>query len=119
LILLLAILNGAFREAVLLPSVSTPVAFLLSGLFLCALIAVVAFTLARWLKLTGVSRCLAVGSLWLGLTLIFEFGLGIAQGRSWTEMLAAYAFEDGNIWPVVLVVTFVAPLVAGRFSAQA
>jgi hypothetical protein len=52
-----------------------------------------------------------VGTIWLTLTLVFEFGFGgLVQRRSWAELLAAYRFEDGNIWPVVLVVTFVSPL---------
>ena len=41
-------------------------------------------------------------------------GLGIVQGHSWTEMLAQYTFTDGNIWPLVLLVVFVAPLVGWR-----
>lgn len=115
LILVLAIVNGILREAVLLPGLSIPVAFVLSGLLLSSFILVVAVALARWLKLISLSRCLAVGALWLGLTIIFEFGFGgMVQGRSWTEMLEAYTFKDGNIWPLVLVVTFVAPLIATR-----
>ena len=42
-----------------------------------------------------------VGFLWVVLTLVFEFGLGIVQGRSWAEMLMPYTFKDGNIWPLV------------------
>ncbi|MEW6681630.1 MAG: hypothetical protein AB1451_01715 [Nitrospirota bacterium] len=114
LIMVLAILNGIFREAVLLPGLGKPVAFLLSGFLLCLFILAVAVALARWLQLTSPSRCLTVGALWLGLTLIFEFGFGMVQGQSWTEMLQAYTFKDGNIWPLVLVATFVAPLVAAR-----
>jgi len=115
LILVLAMLNGLFREAVLLPSLGTPAAPLLSGLLLSSAILLVTLALARWLRLDGVSRCLTVGSLWLCLTLLFEFGFGAAvQGHSWAEMLEAYTFQDGNIWPVVLAVTFVAPLIAAR-----
>jgi hypothetical protein len=29
-------------------------------------------------------------------------------------MLEAYTFKDGNMWPLVLVITFLAPLVAHR-----
>ena len=118
LILSLASVNGALREAVLLPRLGAPVAVVLSGLLLAALIVVVSVALAGWLRLTSVSRCLAVGTLWLGLTLIFEFGFGIMQNRSWAEMLEAYTFKDGNIWPLVLIVTLAAPLVAGRLSSR-
>jgi hypothetical protein len=115
LILVLAMLNGLFREAMLLPNLSKPVAFFLSGLFLSFFIVMVAVALARWLELNTPSWCIHVGLLWLSLTLIFEFGFGgVMQGKSWAEMLAAYTFKDGNIWPVVLMVTLFAPLVAAR-----
>jgi hypothetical protein len=118
LILVLAMLNGALREAVLLPNLSRPVAFALSGLLLSSAILIVALALARWLKLSTPSRCASIGLLWLCLTLAFEFGFGAAvQGRSWAEMLEAYTFKDGNIWPLVLVVTFFAPLIAARIRA--
>lgn len=115
LILVFAMLNGGFREAVLLPSFGKPAALVLSGALLSACVIIVAVILAKWLKLDGSARSLAVGSLWLLLTLVFEFGFGrLAQGRSWPEMLEAFAFKDGNIWPLVLALTFLAPLVAPR-----
>lgn len=113
LILALAILNGALREAVLLPWLTKPAAYALSGLLLASLILIVAVALMSWLGLSSVSRCLAVGALWLGLTLIFEFGFGLVTGQTWAQMFEAYTFADGNIWPLVLVVTFGAPFIAG------
>lgn len=115
LILVFAVLNGGFREAVLLPNLARPVAFGLSGLLLSLCIVTVAVVLARWLRLKGTARCLSVGLLWLCLTIGFEFGFGrLVQGLSWAEMQEAYRFKDGNIWPLVLVVTFLAPLLAAR-----
>src|SRR5574342_169504 len=115
LILVFAVLNGGFRESVLLPNLGKPAALVLSGALLSACIVIVAVVLAGWLGLKGVSRCLSVGSFWLCLTLTFEFGFGrLIEGLSWPEMLEAYAFRDGHIWPLVLVVTFFAPLVAAR-----
>jgi len=116
LILVFAVLNGVFREAVLMPKLGKPAAFVLSGALLSGWIVVVAAVLARWLGLKDVTRSLSVGMLWLCLTVAFEFGFDrVMQGRSWPEMLEAYTFKDGNIWPLVLVVTFFAPVVARRF----
>jgi hypothetical protein len=62
---------------------------------------------------------LFAGLIWLCLTLSFEFGFGLfVQERSWAEMLEAYTFKDGNIWPLVLVVTFLAPLLAARIRSN-
>jgi hypothetical protein len=119
-ILTLAVTNGFLREAVLLPNLNKPVAFATSGILLSILIVVVAVLFFPWLKLRSESSCLAVGALWLGLTLVFEFGLGgFVQGRSLSEMMEAYTFKDGNLWPLVLVVTFFAPLVAFRLRRKA
>jgi hypothetical protein len=114
LILLLAIINGAFREAVLIPNLSKPVALALSGLLLSWIILMLAVLLAHWMRLDTRSRCLSVGLLWVCLTVVFEFGFGAIRGRTLADMLEPYTFKDGNIWPLVLAVTFFAPLIAAR-----
>ena len=115
LILFCAVLNGGFREAVLLPRLGTPSALVLSGVLLCVCIVAVSLLFGRWLGLIGNWQALSVGLLWLCLTLAFEFGFGrLVQDQSWPEMLQAYKFQDGNIWPLVLVVTLFAPLLAVR-----
>jgi hypothetical protein len=120
LILVFAVLNGAFREAVLLPNIPRPGAFVLSGTLLSSCIVAVALLLAGWLRLDLPSRPFAVGSLWFCLTLAFEFGFGrLVDGLSWAEILEAYTFKEGNIWPLVLLVTFMAPFIAARIRGKA
>jgi hypothetical protein len=115
LILVGAFLNGGVREALLMPSLGKPLALVLSGVLLSIVIVLVSLLLVPWLGKLSTTQCLYVGSLWLGLTLIFEIGLGrLVQHKSWQQLLEAYTFEDGNIWPLVLVVTFIAPLLAAR-----
>jgi len=76
LILAPAMLNGIFREAVLLPSLNKPLAMALSGLLLSACIIIVAATFAPWLDLTNSKWSILVGCLWVSLTLVFEFDFG-------------------------------------------
>ncbi|HWI35333.1 MAG TPA: hypothetical protein VNU64_02675 [Burkholderiales bacterium] len=83
-ILVLAVLNGVVREALLLPRFGRGAAYLSSGLVM---------------------------------TVIFEFGFGLLQHKPWPQILAPYAFADGNIWPLVLVVVLFAPWLAWRFRA--
>lgn len=117
-ILVCAVLNGAFREAVLLPRLGAPTGFVASGVLLSVFIVVVSITFIRWLGPLNTSQSLRVGFFWLCLTLAFEFGFGrLEQHRGWSELLDAYTFKDGNLWPLVLVVIFFAPLVASRFRA--
>ena len=120
LILLLAVLNGGLRESVLVPALGLPAAYMLSGILLSACVLTVAIALAGWMKLGDARRSLAVGLLWFLLTVAFEFGFGrLVQDRSWSQMLDAYTFRDGNIWPLVLLVTFLAPLVAAVVRRRA
>ena len=119
LILPLAILNGAFREAVLLPSLGNPWAQALSGLLLSACIIAVAVVFVPRLVRRGSMQPWQMGALWLALTLVFEFGFGrLVLGRSWPDLLAAYTFADGNIWPLVLLITAAAPSLAARLPGR-
>lgn len=118
-ILALAITNGLLREAVFLSAFGTPAALVVSGLLLSALIVGVAWVSLPWLRLRSSVQLWLVGLEWLALTLVFEFSFGLAQGKSWQVMLDAYTFKDGNIWPLVLVVTACAPFIAAKLSRRA
>lgn len=114
-ILACAVANGALREALLIPALGRPAALVASGVLLSIVILAVSMVLVPRFGRLGTLQCLSIGLLWLGLTLAFEFGFGrLVQGQSWSELLEAYTFNDGNIWPVVLVVTFIAPFLAVR-----
>lgn len=119
LILLGAIANGVFREAVLLPRLGTTPAYLASGVLLMLLILAVALGCLRWLRVRSSPQALSTGVFWLLLTLCFEFGFGRLQGKPWAVLLEAYTFQDGNLWPLVLLVTLLAPLIALRITGGA
>ena len=52
-----------------------------------------------------------MGTLWLTMTLIFEFGMGVVTGRSLEYMLADYNILKGRLWPLTLVIIFLAPFI--------
>ena len=113
LILVCAVLNGALREAVLLPAFDKSVAFAISGVLLSICIVAVSVVLVPRMGRLSTSQAMHLGVFWLLLTLGFEFGFGrLVHERSWAELFEAYTFQDGNIWPIVLVTTIFAPLVA-------
>lgn len=118
-ILMLAILNGFLREVVLVPMLGSTEGLVMSGLLLSGLIIAVAYVALPWLDARGVVSLLAIGLGWLALTLVFEFSFGLLQGKPWPVLLEAYTFEDGNIWPVVLLVTALAPWIAARLKGWA
>jgi hypothetical protein len=113
-ILVLANLNGLAREFALAPLLGAVGGRLASGVLLCAIIFLVAYVAAPWLGRAGAAQWWGIGALWLGLTLAFEFGIGLAQQQDLSKLLAAYTFEGGNIWPVVLLAALVAPWLAAR-----
>ncbi|WP_083330880.1 hypothetical protein [Halofilum ochraceum] len=113
-ILILAVLNGILRENALTPHFGSTAGFVLSGLFLSALIVVVACLSLPWLGARRPAELIGIGLGWVALTLVFEFSFGLWQGKSWQVMLEAYTFRDGNIWPIVLIASACAPCLAAR-----
>ncbi len=119
-ILLLAIANGVLREAVLVPAFGHRVGLMLSGILLSGLIFLTAYLMLPWMGRTRVASYLAIGMGWLCLTLVFEFSFGrIVQGVPWSKLLQAYRFKDGNLWPVVLLLTAAAPYAAAKWRGWA
>ena len=114
-ILVLAVLNGGLREAVLMKHLDLTTAQLISGGLLCAAILLMALWLVPWLGIYDARSLWLVGVVWLVLTLVFEFSFGLARGLNWSQMLAAYTFKDGNLWPLCLLITLTAPWLVGWY----
>jgi hypothetical protein len=120
LILGLAFLNGGLRELVLVPLMGLPYALLLSGAILSACVLAVAMATLPKIGSITTYETLGVGVFWLLLTLLFEFGFGrFVQHKPWEELLEAYTFAHGNVWPIVLLVIVFAPLIARRLRNAA
>jgi hypothetical protein len=114
-ILLVANLNGAFRELLLRPVFGDTVARGVSTVLLAGLVALLTWATIRWIGPRTTAGALMVGCLWLLLTLSFEFGAGhYVFHKAWTELLGDYDFRRGRIWVLALVVTMGAPLWAAR-----
>jgi hypothetical protein len=71
-----------------------------------------------WLHARG-SQLILIGLGWLVATLIFEFSFGLLSGKTLGEILAAYTFKGGNVWPLVLLVVALAPWIAGKLRGVA
>lgn len=115
LILVLAVLNGLFREYVLLPASGSFLAFAVSGILLSVIIFSVAYVAVPWYGALSSARWLLIGLFWLFMTLVFEFGFGrFVQDKTWAELLDAYRFAGGNLWSLVLVIMVLSPWTAAR-----
>jgi xanthine/uracil permease len=116
-ILLLAIANGVLREAALVPLLGKTAGLIASGISLSALIIAVAYFSMPWFGRHSLIVFVGIGLGWLALTLLFETSFARFQGKSWMDILDAYRFQGGNIWPLVLLVTGVAPCLAAKIRS--
>lgn len=106
----LAIANGAVREALLLPAWGDVAARQVSTVTLILLLGAYVWWLCRHWPLPSYAAAVRVGAVWVLLTVGFEFGLGhYVEGKSWATLLGDYDVAAGRIWLLVPVWTLVAP----------
>ena len=111
----LAILNGTGREALLSPRLGATAGHLVSSVLLAGLICFTAWPTIPGIAPGTARRAWAVGVLWVGLTVAFEFLAGhYAFGHAWPKLLADYNILRGRVWLLVLATTLVAPAWAWR-----
>jgi hypothetical protein len=110
LILLLAVINGAFREAFIIPRTNEATGHAISSITLCAAILVVCWFVVGWMKPATAHEAWTIGALWLLLTLAFEFLAGhYLFGAPWRQLLSDYNIFRGRLWVLVLITTAVSP----------
>jgi len=83
------------------------------------IILVIALTFVRWIGASRTADLLAVGALWLVLTLAFEIGFGrFVVGASWERLAADYNVPEGGLLPFGMLVQLFAPLIAGKLRGS-
>jgi hypothetical protein len=115
LLLVLAFLNGGLRELLLIPNTGDLAGRALSTVILSAAIVVLTWLTMPWVAPTTARDALALGAVWLALTLAFEFLAGhYLFGNPWERLLEDYDVLRGRIWVLVLITTALAPLLVSR-----
>ncbi|HSA77320.1 MAG TPA: hypothetical protein VLG72_00475, partial [Nitrospirota bacterium] len=56
-----------------------------------------------------------IGGMWFLMTEVFEFGMGLAQGESWSELVYAYNVFAGQVWILIPLWVLVGPYLFFRF----
>lgn len=113
LLAVLAVANAGLRNALISPRIGEQGGHVLSTILLCFVIFVVAWAVIRWVGVAEAREAYFVGSLWLVLTVSFEFLAGhYVFGNPWETLLADYNLARGRVWVLVLLATFYAPRVA-------
>lgn len=111
-----AVVNGLFRRNVLAPHLGADVANVLATTTLAGAVFLAALLWIGWGR-GGESRTdlLAIGALWVSLTVVLELGLGFLQGRTSWDLLADYQVMCCRLFGLVLLAELVSPPIAGFF----
>lgn len=109
--LLLAIGNGALREFVFKKYVGELTAHQLSTFSLLILFTIYIGLVIKFIPPASTKQALLVGSFWLLLTLLFEFGFGRYRGSSWSTLLEDYNLLKGRLWILIPLWVAIAPYV--------
>lgn len=106
------------RELLLRPRLGVEAAQVTSTLLLVSVVALTTWLTIRWIGPATARDGIAIGALWVALTLAFEFLVGhYVFHEPWAELLADYDLSAGRIWPLVLVVTFASPEICRRLRS--
>ena len=109
-IVVAAILNGVFREKILVPTIGANMAFPLSGILLAVLVFLITLMFVTFIGSSESKTYIGVGVLWVMLTLSFEFMFGyFVIGKSWQEILNIFNIMNGDLFIVVLFTSAISP----------
>jgi hypothetical protein len=115
-LVVVAIINGALREAVYKPSVGDLAAHQISTLTGIFLFGLLIWGMSRLWPIQSAGQAWGIGFIWLGMTICFEFLFGhYVMGHSWSTLFHDYNVFEGRLWILVLLWTVSAPYVFFRF----
>jgi hypothetical protein len=118
LIIVIESVHGVLRNLFLAPAIGDFEARQ-AGVFIgSALILLIAWLMAPWMNLSGRAQFAGVGLLWVGLTLVFEFSLGLAMGLSWERIASDYDITRAGLLPLGFIVMAFAPYAGTRLRAN-
>ena len=73
------------------------------------------FIFKRW-RIESTKHAILVGLIWLGLTILFEFGFGhYIMGNPWQKLLQDYNLAEGRVWSLFLAWITIAPYFFYKF----
>ena len=115
LIVVVAIVNGIFREKLLVPMIGAEIALPLSGVLLASMVFLISLMSVRFFYSSKIKTYFLIGFVWVMLTLSFEFLFGhFILGRSWEEILKVFDIQKGDLFIIVLFITGISPWIAAK-----
>lgn len=116
MIIPIAILNGGFREYVLvkLGGLARP----LSGIILSTCIFIVAYLLVPKVKNCVKTDYIFFGVMWFILPNLFDLSAYIKEGEGFAGLLQSYNIFTGNTWLLVVLTALFAPMIVMKIKAK-
>jgi hypothetical protein len=112
---LIAIINGAVRDKLLVSLIGQRLALPLSGVSLSLLIFLVTLIFAPFLAISSPYGFWQVGIIWVLLTLAFEFLFGhYVVGEPWEKIVEVFYVHRGNLYVLALVAAALSPYLAAK-----
>ena len=114
MIIPIAIINGGFREYVLvkLGELALP----LSGIILSICIFIVAYLLVPKIKNCVKRDYIFFGVMWFVLTNLFDLSAYIKEGEGFAGLLQSYNIFTGNTWLLVVLTALFAPMIVMKIK---
>jgi hypothetical protein len=116
LFVIFAIINAILRNGVYKPIIGDLRAHQLSTIIFIAIIIIVTYFVFRFTNLKlSTQETFVIGTVWLVLTICFEFLAGhYAFENSWGKLIADYNILEGRIWSLVLITLFFSPYLTNK-----
>jgi hypothetical protein len=112
------VIHGVARTLWLAPAVGDLRARQIAVFSGSVLILLIASLAIRWLQVQKARALMAIGVLWVALTLAFELAVGrLVAGYSWDRLASDYDLREGGLLSIGLAVMAIAPWLAARFEA--
>lgn len=112
-------IHGTIRQLFLAPLVGDFPArriAVFTGMFLIFLIT---YFFIRWINAPSVKSLFGIGFIWVFLTVLFEFGLGVfVLNYSWERMFEDYDLSRGGLMGLGLLFMFFAPFFAEKLREK-
>ena len=116
-LVVIAIINGVLREKGYSHFINELAAHQISTVTGLIFFSVYVFSLTRIWRIGSSGQALAIGGIWLALTIAFEFIFGhYVMGHAWSRLIHDYNVLKGRLWVLVPVWTAIAPYTFYRFQ---
>ena len=109
--IVIAFANATFRQLIFVKYTNELRAHQLSTLTLIILCSVYVWMIFRHLNIPNVQQAFIAGGLWVLLTVLFEFALGLLTGKPISFLLRDYNLVAGRIWLFFLLWLLLLPYI--------